>query len=57
MKFTVNMVIVVDEEENILPVNYDGKEQDEQALKDILKDYLFDIDGLTLEGVKIKKHG
>jgi len=26
-------------------------------LKDILKDYLFDIDGLTLEGVKIKKHG
>ena len=47
MKFTVNMVIVVDEEENILPVNYDGKEQDEQALKDILKDYLFDIDGLT----------
>tara|TARA_R110002012_G_scaffold54244_5_gene139166 strand:- start:562 stop:735 length:174 start_codon:yes stop_codon:yes gene_type:complete len=57
MKFTVNMIIEVDEEENILPINYDGKEQDEQALKDLLKDYLFDIDGIELEGVKIKKHG
>jgi|TARA_R100001510_G_C7514544_1_gene112713 hypothetical protein len=57
MKFTVNMVIVVDEEENVLPVNYDGKEHDEQALEDILRDCLFDIDGLTLEGVKIKKNG
>ena len=51
------MTIEVDEEENILPVNYDGKEGDEQALKDILRDYLFDIDGITLlEGVKVKKH-
>ena len=57
MKFTVNMVIVVDEEENVLPVNYDGKEHDEQALEDILRDCLFDIDGVTLEGVKIKKNG
>ncbi len=57
MKFTVSMIIEVDEEENILPINYDGKEQDEQALKDLLKDYLFDIDGIELEGVKIKKHG
>ena len=57
MKFTVNMTIEVDEEENILPANYDGKEGDEQALKDILRDYLFDIDGITLlEGVKVKKH-
>ena len=57
MKFTVNMTIEVDEEENILPVNYNGKEGDEQALKDILRDYLFDIDGITLlEGVKVKKH-
>ena len=39
MKFKVNMTIEVDEEENILPVNYDGKEGDEQALKDILRDY------------------
>ena len=57
MKFKVNMTIEVDEEENILPVNYNGKEGDEQALKDILRDYLFDIDGITLlEGVKVKKH-
>ena len=57
MKFKVNMTIEVDEEENILPVNYDGKEGDDQALKDILRDYLFDIDGITLlEGVKVKKH-
>ena len=50
------MILIVDEEENILPVNYDGKEGDEQALKDILTDYFFDIDGVKLEGVKIKKH-
>ena len=57
MKFTVNMTIEVDEEENILPGNYNGKEGDEQALKDLLRDYLFDIDGITLlEGVKVKKH-
>jgi len=56
MKFTVNMTLVVDEEENILPVNYNNKEGDEQSLKDILTDYFFDIDGITLEGVKIKKH-
>ena len=57
MKFKVNMTIEVDEEENILPVNYNGKEGDEQALKAILRDYLFDIDGITLlEGVKVKKH-
>ena len=49
MKFTVNMVLIVDEEENILPVNYDGKDGDEQSLKDILTDYFFDIDGVTLE--------
>ena len=54
MKFTVNMTIEVDEEENILPVNYDNKESDEQSLKDILTDYFFDIDGIKLEGVKIK---
>ena len=56
MKFTVSMTLIVDEEENILPVNYDSKEGDEQSLKDILTDYFFDIDGITLEGVKIKKH-
>ena len=56
MKFTVNMSLIVDEEENILPVNYDNKESDEQSLKDILTDYFFDIDGIKLEGVKIKKH-
>ena len=56
MKFTVNMTIEVDEEENILPVNYNAKEGDEQALKDILTDNFFDIDGVKLEGVKIKKH-
>ena len=51
------MVQSTKEEENILPVNYNGKEGDEQALKDILRDYLFDIDGITLlEGVKVKKH-
>ena len=54
MKFTVNMTLIVDEEENILPVNYDNKESDEQSLKDILTDYFFDIDGIKLEGVKIK---
>ena len=56
MKFTVNMTLIVDEEENILPVNYDNEESDEQSLKDILTDYFFDIDGIKLEGVKIKKH-
>ena len=56
MKFTVNMTLIVDEEENILPVNYDNKESDEQSLKDILTDYFLDIDGIKLEGVKIKKH-
>jgi len=56
MKFTVNMTLIVDEEENILPVNYDSKEGDEQSLKDILTDYFFDIEGMTLEGVKTKKH-
>ena len=57
MKCIVNMNIEVDEEENIRPVAYGGKESDEQALKDILRDYLFDIDGITLlEGVKVKKH-
>ena len=56
MKFTVNMTLIVDEEENILHVNNDNKESDEQSLKDILTDYFFDIDGIKLEGVKIKKH-
>ena len=57
MKFKVNMTIEVDEEENILPVTYNGKDCDEQALKDLLRDYLFYIDGITLlEGVKVKKH-
>ena len=57
MKFKVNMTIEVDEEENILPVTYNGKDGDEQALKDLLRDYLFDIDGITLlEGGKVKKH-
>jgi hypothetical protein len=57
MKFKVNILIEVDEEENILPVTYNGKDGDEQALKDLLRDYLFDIDGITLlEGVKVKKH-
>ena len=46
MKFTVNMTLIVDEEENILPFNYDNKEGDEQSLKDILTDYFFDIDGI-----------
>ena len=56
MKFTVNMIIEVDEEENVLPVDCNDKTQDEQALRDILRDYFFDFDGLELKGVKITKH-
>ena len=55
MKFTVNMTIEVDEEENILPVTYGGKEGDEQALKDILRDYLFDIDDIEINSIKVTK--
>lgn len=52
MKFSVVLLLDVDELENILPVD---EGQHEQAIKEIVIDSLYDSDGVEVKAIKVMK--
>jgi len=52
MYFSVKMTVNVDEEDNLLPAL---PEMYEEAVKEIVEDIVYDIDGATLVNIKVKK--
>ena len=52
IKFNVDIVLAIDEEDNLLPIL---PAMYEDAVKDLLKDIIYDIDGAEILKIEVKK--
>tara|TARA_R110001606_G_scaffold174099_2_gene320705 strand:+ start:340 stop:501 length:162 start_codon:yes stop_codon:yes gene_type:complete len=52
MDFSVKMTVNIDEEDNLLPAL---SEMYEEAVKEIVEDIVYDIDGATLKNIEVKQ--
>mgnify|MGYP005996322207 FL=1 len=52
MKFKVNMLIEVDEEDNILPV---AEDMYEEVVTELIQDIIYDIDGADIKHIEVKQ--
>ena len=49
MKFRIQLVVDIDEEENILPIDEDV----EEAVQEVIEDLIFDVDGMEINSIKV----
>ena len=49
MKVKVFLMLDIDEEENILPVDEDT----EEAVQEVIEDLIFDVDGMEINSIKV----
>ena len=49
MRVKVFIVLDIDEEENILPIDEDG----EEAVQEVIEDLIFDVDGMEINSIKV----
>jgi hypothetical protein len=52
MKFRVNMLIDIDEEDNILPV---AENMYEEVVTELIQDIIYDIDGAEIRHIEVKQ--
>ena len=52
MKFRINMLIQVDEEDNILPV---AEDMYEEVVTELIQDIIYDIDGAEIKHIEVKQ--
>lgn len=52
MKFKVNMLIDIDEEDNILPV---AEDMYEEVVTELIQDIVYDIDGAEIKHIEVKQ--
>lgn len=52
MKFRINMLIEVDEEDNILPV---AEDMYEEVVTELIQDIIYDIDGAEIKHIEVKQ--
>lgn len=52
MKFKVNMLIDIDEEDNILPV---AEDMYEEIVTELIQDIVYDIDGAEIKHIEVKQ--
>jgi len=52
MKFKVNMLIDIDEEDNILPV---AEDMYEEVVTELIQDIIYDIDGAEIKHIEVKQ--
>ena len=52
MKFRINMLIEVDEEDNILPV---AEDMYEEVVTELIQDIIYDIDGADIRHIEVKQ--
>jgi hypothetical protein len=52
MKFRVNMLIEIDEEDNILPV---AEDMYEEVVTELIQDIIYDIDGADIRHIEVKQ--
>jgi len=52
MKFRINMLVDIDEEDNILPVAHDMYEE---VVTELIQDIIYDIDGAEIKHIEVKQ--
>lgn len=52
MKFRVNMLVDIDEEDNILPV---AEDMYEEVVTELIQDIIYDIDGAEVKHIEVKQ--
>ena len=53
MKFIVNLIVDVDEEENLLPVDEDSHNE---TIQETIETLIYDIDGMKINNIKVSKY-
>lgn len=53
MKFRIQLVIDIDKEENILPVDEDNYNE---TIQETIEDLIYDIDGMKINNIKVSKN-
>ena len=53
MKFRIQLVVDIDEEENILPVDEDSHCE---SIQELLEDLIYDIDGMKIKNIKVSHY-
>lgn len=52
MKFRVNMLLDIDEDDNILPV---AENMYEEVVTELIQDIVYDIDGAEIKHIEVKQ--
>jgi len=50
MKFRIQLVVDIDKEENILPVDEDNYNE---TIQETIEDLIYDIDGMKIKNIKV----
>tara|TARA_R100000742_G_C4276584_1_gene97767 strand:- start:723 stop:887 length:165 start_codon:yes stop_codon:yes gene_type:complete len=53
MLFRVNLLVNVDEEENLLPVDEDSHNE---TIQQTIESLIYDIDGMKIKSIKVSKY-
>ena len=53
MKFRINLIVDVDEEENILPVD---EEPHTESIQELIESLIYDIDGMKIKNIKVSNY-
>ena len=53
MKFRIHLLVDVDEEENLLPVD---EESHSETIQQTLEDLILDIDGMKIKSIKVSQY-
>jgi hypothetical protein len=53
MKFRVSLIMDIDEDENLLPVDED---EHNETMQHLIEDLVYDIDGLKINNIKVLKN-
>ena len=53
MRFRIHLIVDIDEEENILPVD---EASHSESIQETLENLIYDIDGMKLNNIKVSKN-
>ena len=53
MKFKIHLVVEIDEEENILPIDEDSYNE---SIQEYIEDLIYDVDGMEIKNIKVTQH-
>ena len=53
MKFKIHLVVEIDEEENILPIDEDSHNE---SIQEYIEDLIYDVDGMEIKNIKVSHY-